>query len=138
MNFLFVLIIIKILNNNLKSVSFDKKYALEYFDCNEGDIKSTSKPTKASLFKEKSQDHNKTLTYYNMHSKPKVISFDTLGQDTIESENNSSVNVKLDKAKNSSNGDRSSSNKPVQMKIIVPMEDKMNAKKIKVMAMLKG
>jgi hypothetical protein len=124
-------------NNNLKSIAFDKKDALEYFDCNEGDIKSTSHPTKASLFKSKSQVYNKTTTYYNMYSKPKLVSFDTLGQDTIESANSSSVNnVKLGKAKNSNNGD--SSNKPVQLKIIVPMEDKMHATKIKVMAMLKG
>ena len=124
-------------NNNLKSLSFDKKDALGYFDCKKGNIKSTSQPTKVSLFKEKSQVYNKTATYYQMHSKPKLVSFDTLGQDNIESANSSSVNVKLDKSKNNNNDD-SSSTKPVQMKIIVPMEDKMNATKIKVMAMLKG
>jgi hypothetical protein len=123
-------------NSNLKSISFNKKDTIQYFDCNEGHIKSTSKPTKVSLFKEKSQVHNKTLTYYNMYSKPEVVSFDTLDNDTLESPNNTSVSIKLDKAKNSSNGD--SSKKIVQVKIIVPMEDKKNATKIKIMAMLKG
>ena len=31
-----------------------------------------------------------------------------------------------------------SNNEPVKVKIIVPMEDKKNAEKIKIMAMLKG
>ena len=130
-------------NNNPKSISLDKKNTIEYFDCKKGDIKSTISSTKVSLFKEKSQVYNKTLTYYNMYSKPKVVSFDTLNQDnTIESANSSSINVKLDRPKNSNNGDNSSSssssNEPVQVKIIVPMEDKIHATKIKVMTMLKG
>jgi hypothetical protein len=126
-------------NNNLKSISFNKKDTIEYFDCNEGDIKSTAKPTKVSLFKEKSQVHNKTLTYYNMYSKPKLISFDSLDNDTLESTSNTSVNIKLDKSKNSSSSSSSdSSKKSVEVKIIVPMEDKNNATKIKIMTMLKG
>ena len=125
-------------NNNLKSISFNKKDTIEYFDCNEGDIKSTTKPTKVSLFKEKSQVHNKTLTYYNMYSKPKLISFDSLDNDTLESTSNTSVNIKLDKSRNSSSSSSDSSKKSVQVKIIVPMEDKNNATKIKIMTMLKG
>ena len=125
-------------NNNLKSISFNKKDTIEYFDCNEGDIKSTAKPTKVSLFKEKSQVHNKTLTYYNMYSKPKLISFDSLDNDTLESTSNTSVNIKLDKSRNSSSSSSDSSKKSVQVKIIVPMEDKNNATKIKIMTMLKG
>ncbi|HEX2406411.1 MAG TPA: hypothetical protein VHJ38_04295, partial [Nitrososphaeraceae archaeon] len=125
-------------NNNLKSISFNKKDTIEYFDCNEGDIKSTTKPTKVSLFKEKSQVHNKTLTYYNMYSKPKLISFDSLNNDTLESTSNTSVNIKLDKSRNSSSSSSDSSKKSVQVKIIVPMEDKNNATKIKIMTMLKG
>src|SRR5215212_6797189 len=50
----------------------------DFFDCNEGDIKSITAPTEANLFKSKSQVYNKTATYYNMYSKPKVTSFDTL------------------------------------------------------------
>jgi hypothetical protein len=121
--------------NNIKLTSFDKKDAIEYFDCNEGDIKSTTSPTKASLFKAKSQVHNKTFTYYNMYSKPKAVSFDTLGNDTINSTNKISNNLKQDKTKNSKDDNI---NKPVEVKIIIPMEDKKNAKKIKIMTMLKG
>src|SRR5688500_19309102 len=81
-------------NNNLKSISFDKKDALEYFDCKKGDIKSTSQPTKLSLFKSKSQVYNKTATYYSMYSKPKLVSFDLLGQNTIESAHSIYVELK--------------------------------------------
>ena len=59
---------------------------VKYFDCNEGDIKSTTSPTKSSLFKAKSQVYNKTASYYNMYSKPKVVSFDTLGNNNDISE----------------------------------------------------
>jgi len=69
-----------------------------------------------------------------MYSKPKVISFDTLSNDSIKSNNNNLHNIKKDKAQS----DKDYNDKPVQVKIIVPMEDKKDAKKIKVMAMLKG
>src|SRR5215203_3017817 len=111
-------------NNEIKSISFEKENdstaTINYFDCNEGDIQSTTLPTKASLFKAKSQVYNKTTTYYQTHSKPEVVSFDTL-------DNEKTINAKND-----------DSNKPVKVKIVVPMEDKKNAKKIKIMAMLKG
>jgi len=75
-----------------------------------------------------------------MYSKPNVVSFDTLGNN----DNTSSIstdkithNVKQeDKIKNAKDGNNF--NKPVKVKIIVPMEDKKNAKKIKIMTMLKG
>ena len=121
--------------NNLKSISFDNQNSINYFDCNEGDIKSTTSPTEANLFKATSQVYNKTAYYYNMYSKSKVISFDTLGDDTSKSNNNYLNNIKQDKAKNGKEDDY---DKPVQVKIIVPMEDKKNATKIKIMAMLKG
>ena len=111
-------------NNEIKSISFEKEndstVTINYFDCNEGDIQSTTLPTKASLFKAKSQVYNKTATYYQTHSKPTVVSYDTL-------DNEKTINAKND-----------DSNKPVKVKIVVPMEDKKNAKKIKIMAMLKG
>ena len=69
-----------------------------------------------------------------MYSKPKVISFDILSNDSIKSNNNNLHNIKKDKAQS----DKDYNDKPVQVKIIVPMEDKKDAKKIKVMAMLKG
>jgi hypothetical protein len=111
-----------------------KEAVVEYFDCNEGDIKSTTKPTQISLFKATSQVYNKTSTYYNLYSKPQVVAFATLS-DEIAKASNSISSLKKD-ASNSDN--KESSNKPVKVKIIVPMEDKKDAKKIKVMAMLKG
>jgi hypothetical protein len=112
----------------------NKEAVVEYFDCNEGDIKSTTKPTQISLFKATSQVYNKTSTYYNLYSKPQVVAFATLS-DEIAKASNGISSLKKD-ASNSDNKD--SSNKPVKVKIIVPMEDKKDAKKIKVMAMLKG
>ena len=75
-----------------------------------------------------------------MYSKPKIVFFATLdNNDTIitttKSSNESSNNVKQDKTKYSKDDNI---NKLVQVKIIVPMEDKKNATKIKIMAMLKG
>ena len=35
-----------------KSLSFNQKDAIKYFDCNEGDIKSTSFPTEAIYLKQ--------------------------------------------------------------------------------------
>ena len=117
-------------NNEIKSISFEKENnttnTINYFDCNEGDIQSTTLPTKATLFKAKSQVYNKTATYYQMHSKPKVVSFDTLDSDVKQYN------------KKQSNSKDVNSNKPVKVKIIVPMEDKKNATKIKIVAMLKG
>jgi hypothetical protein len=140
-------------NNNIKSISFEKENnatdTIEYFDCNEGDIQSTTFPTKATLFKAKSQVYNKTNAYYQMHSKPKVVSFDTLDNektkpltnDNNNNNNNNNLSSNSDVKqynKKQSNAKDVNSNKPVQVKIIVPMEDKKNAQKIKIMAMLKG
>ena len=121
-------------NIDTKITSYGKQGIIEYFDCNEGDIKSTTSPTQISLFKATSQVYNKTSTYYNLHSKPQVVSFATLANDTAKPSNDVSY-LKKDIAKND---DKDSSNKPVKVKIIVPMEDKKDAKKIKIMAMLKG
>jgi hypothetical protein len=83
-----------------------------------------------------------------MHSKPKVVSFDTLDNEKTKSLTNNNNNNNNDNLssnsdvkqynKKQSNAKDVSSNKPVQVKIIVPMEDKKNAQKIKIMAMLKG
>ena len=121
-------------NIDTKITSYDKQGIIEYFDCNEGDIKSTTSPTQISLFKLTSQVYNKTSTYYNLHSKPQVLSFATLANDSTKTSKDV-ANLKTDIA---NSGDKDSSNKPVKVKIIVPMEDKKDAKKIKVMAMLKG
>ena len=128
-------------DNKIESISSNKQNAIEYFDCNEGDIKSTTSPTKLNVFKPKSQVYNKTITYYNMYSKPNVVSFATLDNNDktptapTKSTDKISQNFKPDEAKNTKDDNI---NKPVKVKIIVPMEDRKDAKKIKVMAMLKG
>src|SRR5918993_920541 len=62
-------------NNNNNNNKVEPK--LNYFDCNEGDIQSTTATTKTSLFKAKSQVYNKTAYYYDIHSNPEVIAFAT-------------------------------------------------------------
>jgi hypothetical protein len=129
--------------SNIKSVSFDKQnndVTVDNFDCNEGDIQSTSSPTESSLFKAKSQVYNKTATYYNMHSKPKVISFATLAdsENTTNTKSTDQISYNLKQEDKTKNAKDDNTNKPVNVKIIVPMEDKKNAKQIKIMTMLKG
>jgi len=124
--------------SNIKSESFGKQKEdtiVDNFDCNEGDIQSTTSPTEANLFKANSQVYNKTATYYKMYSKPDVVSFATLANETTKTSKDIS-NLKTDIA--NTGNDENSNNKSVKVKIIVPMEDKKNAKKIKIMAMLKG
>ena len=120
-------------SNNTNNNKVEPK--LNYFDCNEGDIQSTTATTKTVLFKPHSQVYNKTSTYYNMYAKPQVVSFATLANETTKASKDVS-NLKTDIAKNGD--DENSNNKLVKVKIIVPMEDRKDAKKIKVMAMLKG
>ncbi len=58
-------------NNRINSFYSDDQYnspSLEYFDCNEGDILSTTQPTEANLFKPTSQVYAKSAYYYDMHS----------------------------------------------------------------------
>ena len=108
---------------------------VNYFDCNEGDIQSTTSTTKTTLFKPKSQVYNKTAYYYDMYSNPKKTSFATLN-DQDDTTTNSTITQKS--LLNSNTKKEDGNNKPVKVKIIVPMEDKKDAKKIKIMAMLKG
>jgi hypothetical protein len=113
-------------DNKINSVYFDDQYStptLEYFDCNEGDIQSTTQLTEANLFKPTSLVYAKSAYYYDMHSTSKETSFATLGDDEYATMDDDYTN---------------NSNKPVKVKIIVPMEDRKNAEKIKIMAMLKG
>jgi hypothetical protein len=134
-------------NNKVDSVSFEKQNDatnIEYFDCNEGDIKSTTKPTEANLFKAKSQVYNKTAYYYNMYSKDQVTYFATMDDDDTTTKSTTTSNsllknnIKQDNNKKSINTKEDNINKPVKVKIISPMEDKKNATKIKIVAMLKG
>jgi hypothetical protein len=101
---------------------------IDYFDCNEGDIKSTTTPTKANLFKPLSQVYQKSIDYYNLQGKNKITSFSSFSNDTIESNstvnNNSTTNI--------------ANQEKIKVKVIVPLEDRKNTEKIKVVAMLKG
>jgi hypothetical protein len=106
----------------------NKQDSIHHFDCNEGDIKSTTGPTKASLFKPLSQVYQKSIDYYNFYGKNKITSFTSLNNGTIGSNATASPNADI----NLTNQEK------VKVKVIVPLEDKKDTKKIKVMAMLKG
>ena len=121
---------------NVKLDSTVKKNSIEYFDCNEGDIQSVTEPTEVNLFKTKSQVYSKSINYHNLYAKSKVVSFASLENNNTKSTGNtntSSANLKI-----KTNHDDDSNNKPVQVKIVVPLEDRKDIKKLKVMAMLKG
>ena len=116
--------------NNINGVSAIEENSMKYFDCNEGDIKSVTLPTQISLFKPSSQVYSKSINYYNYHEKSKAVSFTSLNNDINKpiSKNGFVSDDKVDiNEKN-----------PVKVRIIVPMEDKKDATKIKIMAMLKG
>ena len=120
---------------NIKSDSSVKQNSIEYFDCNEGDIQSVTEPTEVNLFKTKSQVYSKSVNYHNFYAKPKVASFVNLDNNTKTTGDNttSSNNLKI-----KSNHDDDDNNKPVKVKIVVPLDDRKDIKKLKVMAMLKG
>ena len=106
----------------------NKQDSIHNFDCNEGDIKSTTGPTKASLFKPLSQVYQKSIDYYNLYGKNKITSFSSLTNDTIGSNAIANPNADINLA----------NQEKVKVKVIVPLEDKKDTKKIKVVAMLKG
>ncbi|MGE5634520.1 MAG: hypothetical protein ACM3VV_04765 [Deltaproteobacteria bacterium] len=141
-------------DNRINSIYYDDQYdtpILEYFDCNEGDIQSTTEPTIANLFKPTSQVYAKSAYYYDMNSPSQEMSFAIMDDDeytqmdeeyaTTNSLSNNNIKQGYNH-KNTINSkgdtDSNNSNEPVKIKIIVPMEDKKNAEKIKIMAMLKG
>ena len=140
--------------NNSTSITFDKKDAIEYFDCDEGDLAGSGNTTIARLFNAKSLVYDKTQSYYDMHSKSKkIISFATLANETMLNSSISdnqktnanltanNTNVKQYNTKTSNiqyNSDDDDISKPVKVKILVPLEDRKDAKKIKIIAMLKG
>ena len=119
---------------NIKSDSSVKQNSIEYFDCNEGDIQSVTEPTEVNLFKTKSQVYSKSVNYHNFYAKPEVVSFVNLDNNTKTTGDNttSSNNLKI-----KSNHDNINK-KPVKVKIVVPLDDRKDIKKLKVMAMLKG
>jgi len=79
---------------------------LTNFDCNEGDMESSSSATTVSLFKPSSLVYEDSLAFFNAHAGPTSQANDP--------------------------------NEKAVVKLIVPMSDKKDAEKIKVMVMLKG
>jgi hypothetical protein len=137
--------------------------SLPYFDCDEGDLAGSGATTIARLFSPLSQVYAKSASVYDMNSPSKETSFDTIedgytpmddgytpmetdeydATNSVSSDNDPKQNYNV---KNSFNANEEqnivsndySNNEPVKVKIIVPMEDRKNAEKIKIMAMLKG
>ena len=103
--------------------------SVPYFDCDEGDLAGSDATTIARLFNPTSQVFAKSAYHYDMNSPSKETSFATMDDD-YTSKDDSTINSK--------DIDSNNSDKPVKVKIIVPMKDKKNAEKIKIMAMLKG
>ena len=103
--------------------------SLPYFDCDEGDLAGSDATTIARLFNPTSQVFAKSAYHYDMNSPFKETSFATM-DDGYTSMDDSTINSK--------DIDRNNSDKPVKVKIIVPMKDKNNAEKIKIMEMLRG
>ena len=115
-------------DNKINPVYFDDQNNLptmKYFDCNEADILSTTNPTEANLFKATSLVYDKSKYYHDMYSKSQESSFATIDDEYVTMDDNDYAN----------NNDNDNS---VKVKIIVPMEDKKDVQKIKIMAMLKG
>ena len=136
-------------DNGINSIYFDDQShypTMEYFDCNEGDIQSTTQPTEANLFKPTSLVYAKSAYYYDIHSPSQETSSATMYDEyattnSFSSNNNVNqdyVNKNTINAKEEDVYNNNNSNKPVKVKILVPMEDRKNAQKIKIMAMLKG
>jgi hypothetical protein len=145
---------------HLKDSINDHRNPLPYFDCDEGDLAGSDATTISRLFNAKSQVYDKSAYYYNMNSPSQETSFATMedgytsmedGYTSMEDEytnTNSFSNNNLKQDYNDENtinpkeedtdSNINSNNEPVKVKIIVPMEDKKNAEKIKIMAMLKG
>jgi hypothetical protein len=138
--------------------------SLPNFDCDEGDLAGSDATTIARLFSPTSQVYAKSAYYYDMNSPSKETSFATIDDgytstedgytsmetdeyditNSISSDNNLKQNYNVKNSINANEEEENidsndySNNEPVKVKILVPMEDKKNAEKIKIMAMLKG
>lgn len=85
---------------------------LTYFDCNEGDLESSSGATTVSLFKPSSLVYKSTLDFYNAQVAQSI-----------------QVGSKVDE---------SSSDDKAIVKIYAPLSDKKDTEKLKIMVMMKG
>ncbi len=144
---------------HLKDSTNNYYNSLPFFDCDEGDLAGSDATTISRLFRATSQVYDKTVYYYNMNSPSQETSFASMEEDgytsmeeeeysitnSLSNDNNvkqyyndkNSINTKKEEDDTDSNNNNNN-NEPVKVKIIVPMEDKKNAEKIKIMAMLKG
>ena len=130
---------------HLKDSINDHRNPLPYFDCDEGDLAGSDATTISRLFNAKSQVYDKSAYYYNMNSPSQETSFATMDDGYTNTNSISNNNLKQDyndentiNPKEEDTDSNNSNNEPVKVKIIVPMEDKKNAEKIKIMVMLKG
>ncbi|HEX2407979.1 MAG TPA: hypothetical protein VHJ38_12320 [Nitrososphaeraceae archaeon] len=130
---------------HLKDSINDDRNPLPYFDCDEGDLAGSDATTISRLFNAKSQVYDKSAYYYNMNSPSQETSFATMDDGYTNTNSISNNNLKQDyndentiNPKEEDTDSNNSNNEPVKVKIIVPMEDKKNAEKIKIMVMLKG
>ena len=131
---------------HLKDSINDHRNPLPYFDCDEGDLAGSDATTISRLFNAKSQVYDKSAYYYNMNSPSQETSFATMDDGYTNTNSISNNNLKQDyndentinPKEEDTDSNINSNNEPVKVKIIVPMEDKKNAEKIKIMVMLKG
>lgn len=152
---------------HLEDVTEDYNSLPPYFDCDEGDLAGSDTTTISRLFGAKSQVYDKSAYYYlnNPTHQESFATVDDDGYTPIEDDGYTPIeenqygsteddmyaitnflsddNVKQDyNVKNLINtkeeDDNNDDNQPVKIKIIVPMNDKKKAEKIKIMTMLKG
>ncbi|MGD1836604.1 MAG: hypothetical protein ACPKPY_00915 [Nitrososphaeraceae archaeon] len=93
---------------------------IDYFDCNEGNLQSSSGKTQLNLFKPSSQVYKNSVNFHNNYNEE--------NKKSITNSDNDDKNKNVDLL----------NEEKVKVKIIVPLKDKKKIDTIKVMAMLKG
>ena len=117
---------------HLEEMTEDYNSLPPYFDCDEGDLAGSDSTTISRLFGAQSLVYDKTAYHY-LENPSHQESFATLDDGYTEDDRYNTREENTDTS-DSNNDD----NQPVKVKIIVPMQDKKNAEKIKIMTMLKG
>ncbi|HET8793916.1 MAG TPA: hypothetical protein VFM31_08985 [Nitrososphaeraceae archaeon] len=153
---------------HLEEMTEDYNSLPPYFDCDEGDLAGSDATTISRLFGPQSLVYDKTAYHYlnnPSHQESFAAMDDDYIEDdsygpieddsygpieddryaitNFPSKNNvkryqnieNSINTREE---NTDSSDSNDDNQPVKVKIIVPMQDKKNAEKIKIMTMLKG
>ena len=117
---------------HIEEMTEDYNHLPPYFDCDEGDLAGSDSTTISRLFGAQSLVYDKTAYHY-LENPSHQESFATLDDGYTEDDRYNTREENTDTS-DSNNDD----NQPVKVKIIVPMQDKKNAEKIKIMTMLKG